>query len=330
MLKSWLFAGALGAVALAGTPAGRSPLERFEFTQVHMGLPVRIVLHAGGEVEARAAAQAAFARIAGLDRMMSDYRNDSEVRAVERAGGSWTTVSAELLSVLTRARELAELTGGAFDPTIGPVGALWRDARRTGRLPRPSELGRARELVGWRGLAIDPAASAVKLSRPGMRLDLGGIAKGYILQRARDTLADHGITRTLVEAGGDIVVGDAPPGRGGWNVEAPGATADFAALARTLRHAALATSGPSAQFVEIDGVRYSHAVDPRSGMAVTSGWTAMVIAPDGATADALATATTVLGPQASRDVLARFPDVAAVVTGGPLPAAAPPVAAVTQ
>jgi FAD:protein FMN transferase len=313
MLKSWILAAALAGVAQAGTPAGHAPLERFEFTQVHMGLPVRIVLHAAGEVEARAAAHAAFARIAELDRMMSDYRDDSEVRAVERAAGSWTPVSADLLSVLSRARELAELTGGAFDPTVGPAVALWREARRTGRLPRPSELERARELTGWRGLAIDAAASAVRLTRPGMRIDLGGIAKGYILQRARDTLAAHGITHALVEAGGDIVVGDAPPGRAGWDVETAGTPPAFAARARTLRHAALATSGPSAQFVEIDGVRYSHVVDPRSGMPLTSGWTAMVVAGDGATADAIATALTALGPEASRDMLARFPEVMASV-----------------
>lgn len=286
---------------------------RHEFTQVHMGLPVRIVLHAASEVEARAAATAAFDRIAALDRMMSDYRDDSELRAVERRAGAWAPVSPELFDVLTRAVGIARATEGAFDPTVGPLVAVWREARRIGRLPAPAALQRARALVGWRHLALDPDARAVRLAHPGMRLDLGGIAKGYILQKAMRTLGDHGVTRALVEAGGDIVVGDAPPGREGWRIDVPGAPDALTARAASLTHAALATSGPAAQFVDIDGVRYSHTIDPRSGLALTTPFTARVIAAEGATADALATALTVLGPDAVPGIAARFPGVAAAI-----------------
>jgi thiamine biosynthesis lipoprotein len=295
------------------------PLVRQEFTQVHMGLPVRIVLHARTEVEGRGAARAAFARIAELDRMMSDYRDDSELRAVERGAGAWIYASPELRDVLRQARAIAEATGGAFDPTVAPLVALWRDARRIRSLPDPRRLSSAHALVGWRDVEIDDEAGAARLRRTGMRLDLGGIAKGYILDQARQSLAARGTTRVLLEAGGDIVVGDAPPGKKGWHVNSVGAAAAFAARAASLTRGALATSGPSAQFVEIDGVRYSHAIDPRSGMALTNGWTAMVIAPDGATADALATALTVLGPEAVPGVLARFPGVAAAVWRDELP-----------
>ena len=139
-----------------------------------------------------------------------------------------------------------------------------------------------------------------------MRLDLGGIAKGYILQQALGAMVPLGVTQALVEAGGDIVVGDAPPGRDGWRIDVAGSDAVFAARAARLTNAALATSGPTAQFVEIDGVRYSHVVDPRTGMGLTNGVTARVIARDGATADALATALTVAGP--SRAFLASCRD----------------------
>jgi thiamine biosynthesis lipoprotein len=134
-----------------------------------------------------------------------------------------------------------------------------------------------------------------------MRLDLGAIAKGFILQDALRTLRERGLRSALLEAGGDIVVGDAPPGRDGWLIDAPGADPAFAARAAALVNAALATSGPAAQSVQLDGVRYSHVIDPRSGLGLTNGITARVIARDAATADALATAYSVLGRAASFD-----------------------------
>jgi thiamine biosynthesis lipoprotein len=274
-----------------------------------MGLPVRIVLHAADEQTARRAAAAAFDRIATLDRMMSDYRPDSEVRRIALRAGEAVSVSRELLTIVQHAVEIARLTGGAFDPTIAPLVALWRDARQTGRPPAPSALGIARSKVGWRRIELDPAVSTIRLSLPGMALDLGGIAKGYILQEALRTLRLHGVPRALIESGGDIVVGDAPPDRPGWTIEVARADAAFAERASRLTNVALASSGASAQFLEIDGVRYSHVIDPRTGLGVTSSRTARVIADDAATADALATALTVLETSAAGEVLSRFPGV---------------------
>lgn len=283
----------------------------YEFTQVHMGLPVRLVLHAPNRSAAESAARDAFARIAELDRMMSDYRPDSELREI---ADKRVRVSPELLAVLRRAVEIAEATNGAFDPTVGPLVALWRHARITRRLPEPSALQSARERSGWRQLELHPESSSIRLRVEDMRLDLGGIAKGYILQEALQILRSRGVTRALVESGGDIVVGDAPPGRAGWRIDVPRADRGFAARAAQLTNAALSTSGPTAQFVEIDGVPYSHVIDPRTGLGLTTRITAHVIAPDGATADALATALTVLGPDAAERVLARFPRVVAAFT----------------
>jgi thiamine biosynthesis lipoprotein len=139
-----------------------------------------------------------------------------------------------------------------------------------------------------------------------MRLDLGGVAKGYILQEALATLRAEGVAAGLLEAGGDIVVGDAPPGRAGWRI-ANELVADWGPISYELiTNFAVATSGPSAQFVDIDGVRYSHVVDPRTGQALTTATTAIVMAPDGATADALATAATVVGATGLEALRARF------------------------
>ena len=279
-----------------------------------MGVATRLVLYARDDATARAAARAAFARIAALEDKMSDWRPESESRRLERRAGAWVPVSRELFAVLARAVEVARASDGAFDPTVGPLVAVWREARRTRRLPAPATLDSARARVGWRKLALDPARRRVRLDAPGMRLDLGGVAKGWILDDALGVLRARGVTRALLEAGGDIVVGDAPPGRAGWEIDTPGASAEVARRAGALVRGAVATSGPAAQLVEIDGVRYSHVVDPRTGVPLTSARQATVVARAGATADALATALTVLDPRAGEALLARFPGVIASVT----------------
>ena len=298
--------------AAAGAPAAVTDrLGRQEYTEVHMGMPVRIVLYAADDAHGRAAARAAFDRIASLEHVMSDYRADSELRRLEARPEEWVRVSAELFAVMTQAVAIARASDGAFDPTIGPLVTVWRQARESKQMPHRSELEQARARVGWRMLAFDASRPAVRLSKPGMRLDLGGIAKGFILQEAVSTLRARGTPRVMVEAGGDIVAGDPPAARTGWRVDVPGVSAGFAARASELANAALSTSGPMAQFVEIDGARYSHVVDPRTGLGVTNGFVAHVIAADAATADAIATALTVLGPESGRGMLVRFPEVVA-------------------
>jgi thiamine biosynthesis lipoprotein len=306
-MMGWLAGPAL---KLSTALSASARLDRFEFSQVHMGVPVAIRLYSE-DAKATPAAAAAFARIAVLDRMMSDYRPDSELARLEANGRRRSVVSAELFEVLERAVEIARASGGAFDPTIKPVVALWREARLTRRLPDRAALASARASVGWRKLELDRSRRAVRLTVPGMRLDLGGIAKGYILQQALQTLAAHGVTRALIEGGGDIAAGEPPPGREGWRVEADGADATFQERAARLRRQSLATSGPTAQFVEIDGVRYSHVVDPRTGLGLTNSVVAQVIADDGATA--LATALTVFGQAGAPALLARFPRALASV-----------------
>lgn len=271
-----------------------------------MGMPVRVTVYAPEAEASRDAVRAAFDRIAALDRMMSDYRADSELRQLAQRGGEWVAVSSELFAAMARAVEIAEATDGAFDPTVAPLVALWRDARQTRRMPDRARLARARALVGWRQIELDRRRGAIRIARGG-QLDLGGIAKGFILQEALGTLRARGLPRALLEAGGDLVAGHAPPDREGWRVELSGVSHAFAARAAALTNAALATSGSTAQFVEIDGVRYSHVVDPRTGLGVTHDFMVHVMDADAATADALATALLVAGANRRDDVTARFP-----------------------
>jgi thiamine biosynthesis lipoprotein len=280
-------------------------LERFEFRQLHMGVQARIVLYAPGRDAAAMAASRAFTRLAELDAMLSDYQTGSELSLLPtHLAGEPIPVSTDLLAVLRRSQELAERSGGALDVTVGPVVALWREARRTGRLPPDSAIGRALGPVGWRNLTLDLTTRTVTLRQPGMRLDLGGIAKGYACDQALRALREAGVTRALVELGGDIAVSDPPPGSDGWPVEV--ATSDSSRTVLRLAREAVSTSGDSEQFVEIGGRRYSHVVDPRTGQALTNRVGVTVIGPDGLTSDGLATLLSVLGPEEGDAFVARY------------------------
>src|SRR5256886_4878954 len=198
--------------ALACLARGATAQEvRREFAELHMGVAGRIELYAPEAAAARVAAGAAYAGIAELEDIMSDYRPESEVRRLAERPGTAVPVSEPLFAVVARALELARQSDGAFDPTVGPFVALWRRARGTGRLPGRAELDSAARRVGWRKVRADSAARSIRLDTAGMQLDLGGIAKGYILDQALLVLGRYGVTRALIQAGGDIVAGEAPP-----------------------------------------------------------------------------------------------------------------------
>ena len=275
-----------------------------------MGMQVRLVLYARNAAAARRATTAAFAEIERLDGIFSDYRRDSEVTRLVQAAGSAVVLSNELTIVLDRALRLAEETGGAFDPTAGPLTALWRNAIQSGRLPTDELIVETAQQVGWNWVLFDSKRHVVELTRAGMRLDFGAIAKGFILDRALETLREQGIKSTMAEAGGDIVAASAPPGRDGWRIALP----HPGACAIDIVDAAVSTSGDTEQFVEVDGVRYSHTVDPRTGYGLTNGRLVTVVATNGITADSLATTLTVLEPQAGMELLRGYADALALVS----------------
>ena len=266
-----------------------------------MGLPFRLVLYAVDQTSADAAAGAAFARLSELNSILSDYDTDSELsRLSQTAGhGQAVRVSADLWRVLERAQQFARGTDGAFDITCGPVVSLWRKARREKKLPDAVKLEEARRAVGFDKLKLNAREHTAELLAPYMRLDLGAIAKGYAVQEAIKVLRARGIRSALVTGGGDMAAGDAPPGADGWRIELAPLDATNAPAAEfvLLKNAALATSGDLFQHVEIDGVRYSHIVDPRTGIGLTDHSLVVVIAADGMTADALSTSVSVLGPE---------------------------------
>jgi thiamine biosynthesis lipoprotein len=176
-------------------------------------------------------------------------------------------------------------------------------------------MAEARAAVGYRHLHLDPKNRAATLDRPGMRLDLGGIAMGYACDEALRVLGQHGITRAMLDASGDILVGDPPPGSAGWKIGIAPLDAKDGPPSRyvLLTHAAVTTAGDAAQFVEIAGRRYSHIVDPRTGLGLSTHSSVTVIAPDCITADGLDTAANVLGPTEGLKLIDETPGVAAFI-----------------
>jgi thiamine biosynthesis lipoprotein len=228
------------------------------------------------------------------------------------------TVSDDLWRVLKEAQDMAQKSGGAFDVTVGPVVRLWRRARIRRQLPSPERMKTARQKVGYKLIRLHPESQQVELLEPDMLLDLGGIAKGYAADEALAVLRKHGIRRALVDAGGDIVLGDPPPGRPAWRIgvaplddDAP--PSQFLALANV----AVATSGDAWQHVVIDGVRYSHIIDPRTGTGLTDHSSVTVVARDGITADALASAVSVLGPEKGIELVEKTCGAAAFIVRAP-------------
>lgn len=297
------------------------PLGRFEFTQPQMGLPFRIVLYATNSSGAEAAARVAFARISELNAILSDYDTDSELSRLSRTAGEgrFVPVTHDLWLMLQRSQELAARTDGAFDVTVGPCVSLWRKARRERKFPRPDLLAEARAATGWQKLRLDPRTRTAKLLVPGMRIDLAAIAKGYAVDEALKLLRHRGMARALVAGGGDMAASAPPPGKLGWRVEIAPLDISNAPPARfvLLRNAALATSGDLFQHVEIDGVRYSHIIDPKTGIGLTDHSLVTVIARDCTTANSLATAVSVLGPERGFKLIEATPRAAGYIVRKP-------------
>lgn len=261
-----------------------------------MGTRVRILIDAGDEFQARQAAQEAFRSITQLEMVLSDYNPESEIRLLEeKLHGKPHRVSPELASALSRSLELSAETGGAFDVTCGSLTRLWRVAFESGQPPGDEAISTAMESVGWNRVEVDEQASVVTFHEQGTTIDFGGFGKGLAADVALAVLAEHGCSRALVDIGGDLAIGDPPEGRSGWSV---GIALDSGRSTRNMdvANCGIATSGDSEQYLEHGGIRYSHVLDPRSGQALTTGYAVTVLAGDAATADALASALSVLGP----------------------------------
>ncbi len=312
------------AIEPAGAPHAAAPaiaasplLQRFEFHSVHMAVEWKIVVFGTDADLTDAAARAAFARVREIDRGMSNYDSDSELSRLCQTyqPGVPTAISADLATVFTAAQQQSALSQGAFDITIGPLADLWRKARRNRQLPSVEALSSARLAVGFQHITVTESPATVSLAVPGMRLDVGAIAKGYAADAALAVLRDRGLLLALVEGGGDIALGGAPPGATGWRILASGEQGPAAPpVTLLLANCGVATSGSAFKFLELGGQRYSHLIDPRSGMAITHSHSVTVVARDGMTADALASSLSVLPSDEELELISDLPGTAARIS----------------
>ena len=345
-----------GGAKSEGTAAAPSP--RYRFVHTSMSIDITLLAYAADAETAQLAAGAAFARIDELDGILSDYKPQSELRRLcDSAGtGRFVPVSKDLWNVLRRAAQISAFTDGAFDVTAAPAIRLWRRSRTSMAIPLPTRMAAALELVGWQKMEFDESNHSIRLEKSGMRLDVGGIAKGYIVAEALQTLASHGVTSALLAAGGDVGVSDPPPGKPGWILGVAPLTPEQIANQRhtsrgeisaeesaeersetnsraesaeeldwedevsarpivaeerpshylVVSNCFAATSGDAFQYVVINGVRYSHILDPRSGLAVTTPCSVSLIGSDAVATDALATTMNVLGPKVGVQLLDRY------------------------
>ena len=311
----------IGVSALSQAAGEDCSLRRFDFERVEMGVLFRLSVYGSDSDLANKAAEAAYARVHELNGIFSDYDGSSEVRRLCDISGPGRAVKAskELVTVLAESLKLSDETEGAFDVTVGPLTKLWRRARRREIIPEPPRIADERKLVGTELVRLDSQNSSVELLREGMRLDFGGIAKGFAADEALRILRDHGLNRALVDASGDIVAGDPPPDACFWvisiealrpryrNQDSPAANnqdSDTAVIPELkICNAAVATSGDAYQSVVIDGRRFSHIVDPKTGLGLNQRSSVTIVARSGLMADGLASAVSVLGPDAGMRLL---------------------------
>lgn len=297
----------MGLVACAGKlhlPATPAQGGVHEFRQVHLGMEVRLVIAHADARTAERLADSGFARIAALEAVLSDWRPTSELRRLEDAPtGEWVPVSAPLRDVLGLALEVARATDGGFDPTVGALTALWRESARSGRPIDDSARVAARARIGYQRIVLDSAGGRLRSSIPRLRLDLGAIAKGWILDQVVEAMRDS-VEGVLAEAGGDIVVAGHPGGASGWRIAVRTPAGDSIV---TLTDGAVSTSGPVAQRVDdAAGRPEGHVFDPRTGRGALLATTVTVIARRGAVSDAVATALTLVPNEKRAALAARF------------------------
>jgi len=272
-------------------------LQRFSYTAPKMGSPFTIIFYAGDSAEAAAIANNCFGLVDSLVNILSDYIDSSELnRLCARAGKSGFICSPVLFDILLQSKQAYKKSMGSFDITLGPVTRLWRKARKEKIFPNPALVKDKLALTGFNKIQMDSITHTVSLQQAGMQLDLGGIGQGYIAQQVINYLKSRHIKNALVDVSGDIVCIGMPPGTKGWTVAVnlPESENELLPKLLLITNKAVTTSGDVYQYMEHDGKRYSHIVDPATGYGITSQRNVTVITADGTTADWLTKACSIL------------------------------------
>lgn len=283
-------------------------------TQFLMGTIVEVAVVAPPQT-AKASIHAVFEELKRVEDLTSFHKPSELSRINDSAGRGSIRANPEVFNLIKQALKFAELTGGAFEPTLGPLSKLWNfSGESEARVPEPHEVREALAKTGFQRIRVDVASQTLTLPESGMSLDLGGIAKGYALDRARAVLQDAGVSGALVNAGGDILaMGEKGPGKP-WRIgiQDPRIPRGIVAVA-SVKDKFIVTSGDYERFIEKDGTRYHHILDPTTGYSARGLQSVTVIAPSGVAADALSTAVFVLGAEKGLKLIESTPDVEALI-----------------
>ena len=305
-----------------------SQSKKYNFSQPKMGSPLNITLYIDDSTKANQIATEAYKIADSLNLIYSDYLENSELNLLSKKSGTneFTKVSPALWDILNLSIKASKQSKGAYDITVGSIVKLWRKARKEKVLPDAIILRETLKSVDYQSIIIDSTTHSVILLRPNTQLDLGGIAKGYVAQVLVNYCKNKGIEKVLVDAGGDLAMSSPLTPRGGTleeeipplgvrglglglriGVTIPNSE-ELMERYLILQNQAVATSGNMYQFVEINGKKYSHVVNPHTGLGVTHQRNVTVIAPDGATADWLATACSVLSVKKALKLIKSMPN----------------------
>ncbi|HKX30905.1 MAG TPA: FAD:protein FMN transferase [Blastocatellia bacterium] len=288
---------------------------RCEESRISMACAYTIVAFGRDGAELRRVARLALDEVDRIDRLMSHYKTASPLSAINREAALGPVApAAELFDFIADCVRYSRESDGAFDITVGPLMKAWGFFRGEGRRPTAGELSEVRGRIGYRHLILDPEAKTIRFDRDGVELDLGGIAKGYAVDRAVGVLKEHGIRSALVSAGGSTIYGlGSPPDSPAWEIKIQDPVEHGrTALKVQLNDSAVSVSGNYEKFFEIGGVRYSHIMDPRTGWPAQEVLSVVVLAPTGTAGDALDNAFFVLGIDRTRAYLRRLPGPEAI------------------
>ena len=314
--RAYRFTAAAAVVAL-GLGSGVHAVQSEETTQEFrylMGTSMQVEAFGGTPAERQAAIDEAFGAMAEVDRLMSNYRDDSELSRINRdASHDSVAVSDPMFSVLDAAQRISEKSGGAFDVTVGPLVRLWGFHDKKPHEPTAAELAAVRPIVGYRNLFIDRERHTVRFARSGVEIDLGGIAKGFAVELAANALRRHGL-QGFIDAGGNQYLLGLPPGKRVWNagIVNPDAAKQLLGVIET-PETSVSTSADSANFLAINGHTYGHILDPRSLMPSTAALSVTIFSRDATLADAMSKAAFVLGPAAGLALVDSMPGMSAAI-----------------
>jgi len=280
-----------------------------------MGTEVSVELWAEGVDAPEQAIEAVFAEFHRLDEMMNPWNPKSELSRINRDAAKRATVTtAEIIQVVTKAMYYSRLSGGAFDISFASVGQHYDF--RLGRAPDDKTLSKDRTQIDYTAIAIDPKAATLFFSKPGLQIDLGGIAKGYAVDAGIDILRRAGVVAGVVSAGGDSkILGDLGNRPRVIGIRHPRKKGEYAALV-PLADTAISTSGDYERFFIQDGIRYHHILDPKTGTSAAEVQSASVISPASIDSDALSTTCFVLGAERGQELINSLPGVDAIIIDG--------------